>query len=379
MQIYPKEILDFSYEVVHKKHNVNTGILYKVIITLIVLFSIALPFIIVDVSVQSAGIIETHLSQYKIRPQISGIIIDNNMEENVEVKKGDTLLVIETSQLYYRLNLIKSELESKQIYINDLNNLNSGEFKLLSSKKYIEDYQHYRSQYELLNLKIEDNKQKYRREKQLFEKEVISKAEFEEYKFKFKQSKLDLKRLVEQNTNRWTNEHNLYLDEINRNQRELSNLREQIDKSKIISPIDGTINNYKKIEKGSIVFANQQIAEISPNGELIAELFISPKDIGLVKKGLKVQLQVDAFNYNQWGFVDGVLNEISNDVIVVNKTPVFKAKCKLDKDFLVLKNGYVGKLKKGMSLKSRIKITERSLLNLLYDKVDDWVNPNNSI
>jgi len=41
-----------------------------------------------------------------------------------------------------------------------------------------------------------------------------------------------------------------------------------------------------------------------------------------------------------------------------------------------LKNGYEGKLKKGVTLQARFVVTERSLWQLLYDKVDDWVNPN---
>lgn len=39
------------------------------------------------------------------------------------------------------------------------------------------------------------------------------------------------------------------------------------------------------------------------------------------------------------------------------------------------KNGYKGYLKKGMTLQARFIITERTLWQLLYDKVDDWINP----
>lgn len=379
MEIYPKEILNFTFEVVHKKHKVKSSILYKTIMFLVVATIVSLPFIIIDLNVQSAGIIETHLSQYLIKPQTSGVILINNMEENADVNKGDTLLVIETSKLRNRIKLQESELKMKQAYLQDLTFIHNNSIDSLSTNKYVEDYQFYKSQYFLLELKLKNEKKKFWREEQLFNREVTTEVEYEKYKFDYDQSKLDLKRLVEQNTNRWAKEYDLYLENEKRTKREISNLEEQIDKSIIISPIDGTINGYKKIEKGAIVFANQQIAEISPKGELIAELYITPKDIGLVNKNMEVLIQIDAFNYNQWGSINGQISEVSNDVIVVNKTPMFKAKCKLQKDFLVLKNGYVGKLKKGMSLRSRIKITERSLFDLLYDKIDDWVNPNNSI
>ncbi|GHT22645.1 hypothetical protein AGMMS4957_13110 [Bacteroidia bacterium] len=42
---------------------------------------------------------------------------------------------------------------------------------------------------------------------------------------------------------------------------------------------------------------------------------------------------------------------------------------------LQLKNGYKGNLKKGMTLTGRFYLTDRSLWQLLFDKVDNWVNP----
>jgi HlyD family secretion protein len=55
---------------------------------------------------------------------------------------------------------------------------------------------------------------------------------------------------------------------------------------------------------------------------------------------------------------------------------VFKVKCSLDVDHLKLKNGYKGYLKKGMNFTARFSVAERSLYQLLFDKVDDWINPN---
>ena len=51
---------------------------------------------------------------------------------------------------------------------------------------------------------------------------------------------------------------------------------------------------------------------------------------------------------------------------------------KIDEKHLKLNNGVKGELKKGMTFTSRFLITERTLYQLLYDKVDDWVNPANA-
>jgi hypothetical protein len=95
----------------------------------------------------------------------------------------------------------------------------------------------------------------------------------------------------------------------------------------------------------------------------------------LLKEGMTVRFQVDAFNYNEWGLVNGKVTEVAQDFIVVNEQPVFKVKCALDRTTLSLKTGYTATLKKGMTLQARFIVTRRSLFQLLYDKVDDWVNP----
>ena len=102
----------------------------------------------------------------------------------------------------------------------------------------------------------------------------------------------------------------------------------------IKAPISGTLLNVKGIEKGSFVQNGIQLAEISPKSDLIVECYINPIDIGLLKKENKVNFQVSAFNYNQWGLANGKIEEIGNDVQMINNTPMFKVLCSLDQDFL---------------------------------------------
>lgn len=47
----------------------------------------------------------------------------------------------------------------------------------------------------------------------------------------------------------------------------------------------------------------------------------------------------------------------------------------MERDYLKLKNGRVGRLKKGMTVSAHFMVTRRSLFDLLYQKIDDWANP----
>lgn len=129
------------------------------------------------------------------------------------------------------------------------------------------------------------------------------------------------------------------------------------------------------MQAGNFLAPGQSIAQISPASGLIVECYLSPSDIGYVRKDMNVNYQMDAFNYNQWGLACGKVIDISPDIFQVENNSFFKVRCSLKESNLVLKNGYVGNLKKGMSLTARFKVTNRTLFQLLYDKVDDWLNP----
>jgi hypothetical protein len=59
----------------------------------------------------------------------------------------------------------------------------------------------------------------------------------------------------------------------------------------------------------------------------------------------------------------------------MNNTPMFRIRCTMDRNYLSLKNGIKGYMKKGMTVRARFIIAERSLFQMLYQSTDDWLNP----
>ncbi len=76
------------------------------------------------------------------------------------------------------------------------------------------------------------------------------------------------------------------------------------------------------------------------------------------------------------GMASGKVIEVAHDIKIIDNKPYFEVRCSLNNEYLQLKSGYKGLLKKGMTLRAHFIITERSLWQLIYDKVDDWMNPN---
>jgi HlyD family secretion protein len=61
--------------------------------------------------------------------------------------------------------------------------------------------------------------------------------------------------------------------------------------------------------------------------------------------------------------------------MLINNTAMFKVKCSLNSSYLTLKNGIRGNIKKGMSVRAHFLVAKRSLFQLLYQNIDDWMNP----
>jgi HlyD family secretion protein len=144
----------------------------------------------------------------------------------------------------------------------------------------------------------------------------------------------------------------------------------------VLAPIDGEIVQSNDIQNGTFVYGNQPVAEISPEGNLVAVCYVSPKDIGLIRQNLQVLIQVDALRYTEWGLLKAQITDISDDLIIdKEQSAYFRIKCKPEKAYLSLKNGVKADLTKGMSFNARIVVSRRTLLNLLFDTTEDWLNP----
>jgi HlyD family secretion protein len=133
--------------------------------------------------------------------------------------------------------------------------------------------------------------------------------------------------------------------------------------------------NYKGYAAGTFVNNAHVIAEISPDQKLLVECLVATQDIGLVHASQRVRFQMDAYNYNYWGFVEGEVVDIDTHVSQQNDQLFVKVRCKLNRMHLKLKNGYRAGIRKGMTLSAHFIVTRRSLYQLLFDHVDAWLNP----
>ena len=382
--IFPQEIIENTAEYHFHSHNSATKAIYQIMLVALTAAILAIFFIKVDVNVKSTGIFRPSAERNEIKPLISGRIDSLFIKENQHVKAGQVLLTI-------RKETIEGQDALNQFQQNDIGDQLFDLGKLINAYKRNDWSQKldlksgvYGQQYSLFMQRVTEAKARYQlavknfeRYATLYKRRAVSAAEYDEIKLKRDNVFNELSLIGEEQGSKWQTE----LNQLTIQNQQLGTKDKQYNEEKefytIKAPLTGTVQDLKGIQPGSTISANEILGEISPDSGLIAETYVQPKDIGLLRLGTKARFQIDAYNYNEWGMATGKVTSISSDIFMQNGgTPFFKVRCLLDKNSLTLKNGYQGKIKKGMTLQARFFVTRRTLFQLLYDKADDWLNPN---
>jgi hemolysin D len=103
------------------------------------------------------------------------------------------------------------------------------------------------------------------------------------------------------------------------------------------APVDGVVQQLAVTTVGGIVQPAQPLMVIVPcsgggaaaascNGGVTIEAFVQNKDIGFVKVGQRVAVKLEAFNFTDYGLIEGRVTNISRDAIDQSQQPVGSVK-----------------------------------------------------
>ena len=374
-KIFPKEIIRFSLESHYSRFSKHSKAVYMIVTGMVIALLSSLPFLMLDITVQSRGMIRSQAEPTNLQTPVIGQVQEIRIRENMKVLVGDTLIWLAPEKITEQLKMLTDKISLYSDYINDLEVLSAGKDNSLQSDLMKSSYSEYNQKLKEYELRIETTNKNFQRTRILFEKEVIAATEFEKKELELNQLIKEKEFYISQKKSNW---HQLLFQY----KSELQTLVDNRDQLKfeerfyvVIARTNGYISNFAGIQEGSFIFPNQTIATISPSDSLVVECYVSPNDIGYLQIGKPANFQIDAYNYNQWGLADGKIIDISNQPYQEDKSVYFKVKCKLNQNSLFLKSGYEGKLKNGLTLTSRFRVNRRSLYDLLFDKADDWLNP----
>jgi HlyD family secretion protein len=207
-------------------------------------------------------------TEVKISPEVAGEIIELPVEDGMQVKKGDLLVKIKPDSY-------KALLEQQEAAISAAKATN------LQQKATMLKTQH-----------------DLGRAKDLFEKKLISEQEYNAAEAAYDVAK---------------NTYESSLHEIERAQASSSQARDQLSKTTIYSPMDGTVTmlNSKLGERlvATNQFAGTEVMRVADLSHMQAVVDVNENDVVNVKLGDKANIKIDAYGDRKF---KGVVQQIAN-------------------------------------------------------------------
>lgn len=355
-------------------------VIYKIIVLSVVAALVSLPLITITVSVQSAGTIRPTIEKTPLIAPVSGRVSHTVVVENDLVAQGQQILILDDAVVEEKIRALTGEIRAKSDLARDLGTLISAATEAKDDIHLLTEFA-VAERLHFLNLLRENQYARSNaaaeldRAKRLVSVAAAPAKTVDDRAFALQSIEVKGDILARRKSAEWNQQlfdTNLRLKELAASLHQLENER---DLTHIRAPLAGALEQFSGLTPGTYVQAGQTVGWVSPDGELVAEIYVSPKDIGFVWRGQSVRLQVDAFNYNQWGLVDATVLDVAQDFTLHDRNPIFKVRCAFSRNHLALKSGVIGYLKKGMTVQARFLVADRTLLQLLYNEVDDWLNP----
>ncbi|WP_248277808.1 HlyD family efflux transporter periplasmic adaptor subunit [Brasilonema sp. UFV-L1] len=160
------------------------------------------------------------------------------------------------------------------------------------------------------------------------------------------------------------------------NEKRIAEIDSQISQAQVTlqyqevrSPSDGIVFDLKAKSPGFVANPSQPVLKIVPDEALTAKVFITNKDIGFVKKGMKVNIRIDSFPFSEFGDIKGELVWIGSDALPpeqIRPYDSFPAKISLDRQSLRVNNQELP-LQSGMSISANIKVRNRTVMSIFSD------------
>lgn len=148
---------------------------------------ISLPFINVTIYNTSQGLIRPDKERILLESSNSGKVIFHQLKNNLQVNKGNTLLLINNLAITQQINTNTSLISEAKSFVDDLKLLFNQKriANKLQSSKYKQEDHFYQQKLSELNTRFQKIKEDYNRNQKLFEKGIIAKVELNNSKLEY--------------------------------------------------------------------------------------------------------------------------------------------------------------------------------------------------
>lgn len=156
-------------------------------------------------------------------------------------------------------------------------------------------------------------------------------------------------------------------------QEELRKANQTNDQSTIVAPDSGEVDGLSVYTIGGVVAEGQTLMNIVPEGaKMEVEAYVDNKDIGFVRVGQEAEVKVETFNFQKFGMLDAEVTDISADATEDQRDAEKDKKYRVT---LSLENDTSGlDLSPGMNVTSEIKIKKKRIVDFFLDPFRQYMD-----
>ncbi|SIO06080.1 membrane fusion protein, adhesin transport system [Sulfurivirga caldicuralii] len=151
-----------------------------------------------------------------------------------------------------------------------------------------------------------------------------------------REARAELKKIQQEFQNKAHQELNDAESELAALQETQKALRERVQRTDLVSPVNGIVKRVLVTTIGGVVKPGDPVVEIVPEDDvLIIEARVRPQDIGFLRPGLPAKVKFSAYDFAIYGGLEGKVVNISADTITDEKgDSYYLVRIKTDKKYL---------------------------------------------
>lgn len=370
----------------------------------------------IDIVVSARGIVIPDGEAKIIQPLETGVVKQILVKEGDFVKKGQLLILVDTSTTEAQLKSVNKNLEQSKIEAERLKSSgNNSEFSAKTDNKELAEeletqQKLYQENLSAMNSQVAAKQQEISQIKNQIDAAVAQKRDYQYQLTNAEDRERRLKNVIDviaydeyqeaQNkTNSLQESLNRTISEIKKleaqsvqiqkeimqiksdfksqNLTTLANTQKQINEleankeeiefsnqnQKITAPCDGYIDKLLIHTIGGVVTPAQELIALTPVEQpLLIKAQVLNRDVGFIKEGMPVSIKIDTFEFQKYGILHGTVKSISQNSIKDEKLGEVYEVYIIPKEHTLLVEGKEKQLSTGMTLNAEIEINKRRII-----------------
>ncbi|MEP6618119.1 MAG: HlyD family efflux transporter periplasmic adaptor subunit [bacterium] len=369
-----------TLEALLASHGTGTARLQFTVLTLTIMGLVAAATTRTDITVRATGTLVPVVERQTLRTLSDGLVDRVLSHTGQHVTAGDTLVVLATDAANHIRLATQSTLDQQRARRSDLRallHLTPGDSS--STTLHLEQSRTSLGQAEVewrqSSIDVLRTERTRDRLKELGRRGFAVPSELESAEFDVARAREVRMLAFERRRAVWADDAADAEQQVTNLQRDLATRASDQTTRHVVAPVNGTVEDIMALSAGSVVRAGDAIATISPDGALVADVLVPPRDVTFLHTGMPARLVIEGYNVQEWGAVNATVTAVASDYTVSDGHAVFRVRVQPVRAELHRPNGTTVRLGKGLRCQVHFTLGNTRLMDLARRRAGEWFDP----